>query len=826
MLDLSRPASTVNRQPSCQAVVVFTLTLVAFLGLGTAPSAQAQTTWVAQTQQQAGEEKRQETGNTPTTQNLPAPIRPEVRRDAALSLPSTLRGDARDEVETVSKGEERPKRELTVFQRLVKQTTGQDLPLFGYKLFDRPPQGFAPVRDVPLQAAYVLGPGDEVLIRAWGAVDFDIRAIIDRDGMVSIPKVGTFSLAGIKAEELQPYLLRQIGRVFKGFSLNATLGQLRTIQVFVVGQAQRPGSYTISSLSTLVNALFASGGPNFNGTMRNIQLKREGKSIAVIDLYDFILQGEKPTDVRLQPGDIIVIPPAGRRVALLGAVNQPGIYELSGKGTLQDLLAYAGKVDNLVRIDKLLVERINQVLPTAPHQALELRLDAAGLATTLWDGDMVTLLPVANAFANAVTLVGRVAMPLRYPHKPGMTLLDLLPDRDALLTRDYFTRMNVLVQYEQAVPSRDTKSLRAADAPTEQPAGSHSKPRAEANDQPSPDPRPLSARTAAMTQPLLNAINWDYASIERLNRATMATEFIPFNLGKVVLSRDPASDLVLLPGDVVRIFDKNDLSLPAAKRSAVVRLEGEVAAPGIYTLRPGESLRQLLDRTGGLTAQAYLFGVRFLREETRLRQEEQLTQILRRVESQVQVQSAVELAKAESMTLSNTHSDSTTKRALLGQTYIESLRNLRPEGRVSLDLRPALDLGLQELPDIRLEDGDQILVPSRHDFISLVGAIDNESALLWKPGRTVGDALAKAGHRPEADLPSAFVLRADGTILNRRSLSWWSSFENQTLLPGDALVVPFLLRPTGYSVFMNGLKDWTQVLFQLGVGAAAVKVLK
>ncbi|MEY4753481.1 MAG: hypothetical protein RJA44_1156, partial [Pseudomonadota bacterium] len=206
------------------------------------------------------------------------------------------------------------------FQRFVQASTGQRLPLFGARYFSGSPKSFAPNDKVPVPADYVLGPGDELQIRAWGSIDADYRAVLNRDGQISLPKVGTFGLAGVKFGEVENLLRSQIGRIYKNFSLNVTMGRLRTVQIFIVGQARRPGNYTVSSLATLVNLIFMSGGPGPNGSLRHVQLKRDGKLLTEVDLYDFIINGSKDKDVRIQPGDTLVYLPTGPQVALLGSL--------------------------------------------------------------------------------------------------------------------------------------------------------------------------------------------------------------------------------------------------------------------------------------------------------------------------------------------------------------------------------------------------------------------------------------------------------------------------------------------------------------------------
>jgi protein involved in polysaccharide export with SLBB domain len=208
--------------------------------------------------------------------------------------------------------------ELTDFQQLVVQSLGYSLPIYGASLFTNPPSTFAPVDRIPVTVNYVVGPGDELLIRAWGQIDFDIHARVDRSGSIFIPKVGKLNVAGLKFEQLHGFLTSQISRIYQNFDLNVTMGDLRSIDIFVVGQAQQPGRYTVSSLSTLANAIFASGGPSPSGSMRRIQLKRGSKVVTEFDLYDLLILGDKSHDVPLQPEDVLYFPPVGPQVAVGG----------------------------------------------------------------------------------------------------------------------------------------------------------------------------------------------------------------------------------------------------------------------------------------------------------------------------------------------------------------------------------------------------------------------------------------------------------------------------------------------------------------------------
>ncbi len=675
------------------------------------------------------------------------------------------------------------------FQNFVRASTGKLLPLYGFELFEQP-GGYAPDASQPVPNDYVLGPGDEVHLQAWGAIDFTGVFTIDRNGQIALPKVGTINLTGVSVRNLEGVLQNHLGKVFTNFQLNANLGRLRSIQVYVVGQAQQPGTLRVSSLSTLVQAVFASGGPSVNGSMRNIQLKRAGRVLTTVDLYDFLAKGDKSRDVPLQAGDVIVIPPAGPRVAVTGALDQAAIYELrAGADTVGDVLALGGGVPALASTRRAVLERIAPER-TPPRQVQDITLDAAGQRQVLRDGDVLTMLEISPAFGNAVTLQGTVAEPLRYPWFDGMKVLDLIPEREALITPDYYKRKNLLVQ--------STRSAKEA-----------------GND------------VTGRVRGLADQINWDYAVIERLDRNTLRTELIPFNLGKAVIQRDPAHNLPLREGDVVTVLSQNDLRLPQDRQVRLVRVEGEVAAPGVYQTQPGETLPQLLQRIGGLTPQAYLFGTELNRESVRLRQQDNLDALIRRLEAQAQSQA--------SSVIANLGSDSSTQAQLLHQqqqaqvqSQIRRLKTMRSNGRMALELDPR-SRDMASLPMLPLEDGDHVVIPPTPGFVAAFGSVNNENVFIHKPGKTVGDVMKTAGLTEDADPDHAFVLRADGTVVARRDRGglFGSSFESMEMMPGDTVVVPAQVdRESRYNFITRALKDWTQIFSNFGLGVAAIKTIK
>ena len=339
---------------------------------------------------------------------------------------------------------------VTDLQKLARSSTGQILPVFGRDLFQEAPSTFAPADQIPVTSDYVLGPGDQVLVRLSGAeqVSGNSQLTVDASGNIYLPRVGAIQVAGLRASELQARIAGEVNRVFRNYQLSVSMGQLRSIQIYVLGEARRQGAYTISALSTALNALFVSGGPNVQGSMRRIQVRRGSQVVTELDLYDLILHGDKSHDVRLQSGDTLFIPAVGPQVAIAGSVRHPAVYELKGgvagdaagqANSLADLLALAGGFSPTANPGQIQLERIDRNLE---RHAVTVALDASGKAMLLHDGDVLYAGHIASGFEKTVTIRGNLANPGRFAWKPGMRLSDILPDREALLTGDYWRERN------------------------------------------------------------------------------------------------------------------------------------------------------------------------------------------------------------------------------------------------------------------------------------------------------------------------------------------------------------------------------------------------
>ena len=805
----------------------------------------------------------------------------------------------------------------TEFQQMIANSTGKTLPIYGAHLFRNPPSTFAPLNMVPVTPDYVVGPGDELLIQTWGQVTLNSRFTVDRSGSIYIPQVGALHVSGLKFAQIQEYLKAQMGRVFRNFDLNVNMGQLRSIQVFVVGQARQPGSYTISSLSTLVTAIFTTGGPAPQGSMRHIQLKRAGKVIVDFDLYDLLEHGDKTNDAQLLPGDVIYIPPVGPQVAVAGSVNAPAIYELKSATdtTMGDVLELAAGLTNVASVEKIRLERVDE---HRIRSMSEVTLDSQGRATVLHDGDLLEFVAVASHYKDAVTLRGNVANPGRYTWKQGMRVRDLIPDKDALITRDYWLKRSQLGQpmmsyiptclpmtpygipgLRYGIPVGEegdnpnwryssTRNPNLIGMPFGTGDGSTNTPAPALDDGSKPmtdggldcTPIPASATSASglndritpispnanvgqtalpngMQQSSTSSnqmntastasasvgsttgssssgqfrprndvklsepdIDWSYAVVERQSKENLTTSLLPFNLGRLVLEGDASQNLELLPGDVVTIFSKADINVPQAQQTRFVRLEGEFVSSGVYSVLPGETLRQLVKRAGGITSEAYLYGSEFTRESTRRVQQQRLNEYVDQIALEA---SAIASANA-SRSINPQDSAAVAAAQAQNQNIVNSLRQARSTGRIVLGL-PDDSTSVTQLPDLPLEDGDRFIVPRFPLTVSVDGAVYNQNSFVYDPRRRVGDYIRLAGGaNRDADRNRAYVIRAGGSVISKQYSSSLrgNRFDSLHVTQGDTVVIPLNLDK---GKTMRLIVDIAQIVGQFGIAIAAANTV-
>jgi protein involved in polysaccharide export with SLBB domain len=681
------------------------------------------------------------------------------------------------------------------FQKFISDSTGKILPIFGKDIFANSAAIYSPISGAPVPADYPLGVGDELLIRGWGTIDIDYRARIDRNGAISIPTIGSIVLAGTNAGDAEGVIRAAVAKLYKGVTINVSFGKLRAITVYVVGQASRPGTYTVSSLSTLVTTLFASGGPNQNGSMRRVQVIRGGKVAAELDLYAFIAKGDKSADIKLQDGDSVYIPAAAGYVALVGKVNTAAVYELrSADDTVESMLAFAGGLPVVADPRRAYLERIDPT-KSQPRSVEQFALDKDGLSRKLKNGDLLNVTSITPDFSNAVILRGNVDQPIRAPFTNNMRVSDLIPSREYLITRSSIRRQNNAVttgMNDKATTTEGTTDI------------------------------------ASRIGGLIDEINWDYAVVERINRSDLTVSLIPFNLGKVFSDPSSGDNVALQPGDTVTVFSQEDVVVPMDKRRVFVRVEGEVNVPGVYQMTAGASLQEVLARAGGPTTNAYFFGTAFYREKVRREQEINLDKAATRMESTLRAGQSTSAANARTNSPAEAQVLEMRRVAEIqsGLAAIARLRQMKPTGRIAFNLDPK-EKSFAHLPRLKLENGDHLVVPAIPEFVHVFGSVNTESSPLWRRGSRVADYLKTAGLTMDADTDNVFVLRSDGSVVARGSEKWsFGGMGGLEVMPGDSIVVPEKFdKETGWSKLTRRAQEWAQIFANLGLGAAAIRTL-
>ena len=813
--------------------------------------------------------------------------------DTEQFLRGTARGQAQQQLQTIL-----PPEHLTEFQKFIASTTGQVLPIFGANLFRNVPSTFSPLGMTPVPSDYVIGPDDELRVRVWGQVNFQANLRVDRSGEIYLPQVGPVHVAGIPFSALDGQLRSAIGRVYRNFDLTVDIGQIRAIQVYVAGEARHPGVYTVSSLSTMVDAIFASGGPSIQGSMRDIQLRRGSQVVAKFDLYDLLARGDKSKDAKLLPGDVIFIAPVGAEVAITGSVRSQAVYELRKDESLDGLIADAGGVSAVASEARISIERIED---HHDRYAMEVAYDAAGLKTTLADGDLVHVFSIVPLYQKTVTLRGNTANPGRFAWHAGMHVSDLIPDKDSLITRNYWWKRSQLglpapefeplpnlanlrqPMEERTIPlktptrgeQRQGYGVQSGEYGSQQQGEDGSQQNedgsqqngygsqqngygsqqsdngsqqngagAQQNEYGATQNQRLSAQQRASNsslgaqqseQPgsvpaagertevrqLAPEIDWSYAVIQRLDSNTLKTTLIPFDLGKLVMDHDASQDLELQAGDVVSILSEADIRVPIAEQTKLVTLSGEFVHSGVYSVQPGETFRHLVERAGGLSPNAYLYGSEYTRVSTRIMQQARIDEYVQNLSMEIQRSNmAVNASAGAAQNLAGTAAGQANEQDLL-----ISLRQIRATGRIVLNFSPD-SRGTSSLPDITMQDGDNFIVPSVPATVDVVGAVYDQNSFLFSPNGKVGEYLHMAGGPSrDADRKHEFLIHADGKVVSYVSGQglWGDSFNRLPVYPGDSIIVPEKTFKPGA---LFELIQYTQLFSQFALGALALKEIE
>ena len=713
-----------------------------------------------------------------------------------------------------------------------------DLKPFGYELFAGEPTTFAPATDIPVPVDYIIGPGDTVDVQLFGGESASYRLVVGRDGILNVPEIGPVAVAGLTFDNMQALLRERISEQKIGVRASITMGPLRSIRVFVLGDAYRPGSYTVSSLSTMTNALFVSGGINSIGSLRNVQLKRGGNTVTTLDLYDLLLRGDTSSDARLQPGDVIFVPPVGKTVGIGGEVRRPAIYELRNESSIREVVRLAGGMLPSAFPEASQVSRINDNRDRTIIN-VDLTTDT-GMSTRVRAEDLISVFSVLDKREDIVTLQGHVYRPGPRQWIDGMTLTDLLPsvnelrpqaDLEYVLIRRVDTgnqsisvlsanladahsgisdvRLKPLdqvtvfskegdrgVYIDNVLTELRLQARRAQPMPEVQITGRVA----------APGRYPLEAgmRVADLIRAGGSLLESAYDLEAELTRYTvdssqqLQSELVSVNLAAAISGNEQAN-LPLSPRDVLNIKE-----IPLWRDTESISIEGEVVFPGDYTIRRGERLSSVLARAGGLTDLAFPDGAIFLREELREREQAQIRELESRLEAEIKAIAA-----------SDPESDVSSQLALLDQ-----VRRTEATGRLVIDLG-AIALGNHEqLIDVSLRGGDRLMIPREPQTVTIIGEVQFPTSHIFEPGVSRDQYINRSGGTTAlADEKRIYVVRANGSVeASRRSL-FFRPRDLDDIRPGDTIVVP--LKPDQTSTFLK----WagvTTIIYNIGVSAAAI----
>ena len=721
---------------------------------------------------------------------------------------------------------------------------------FGYDLFEGAPSTFAPVTDIPVPGDYVVGPGDSLEVQLYGNEPASYSLPVSRDGRVNFPKLGPIDVGGMSFERARGQIEARVRKQLIGSRVSITMGDLRSIRVFVLGEAEKPGSYTVSGLSTMTNALFVSGGVKKIGSLRNIQLKRGGKLVTELDLYDLLLRGDTSGDRKLMPGDVIFIPPVGNTVSVNGEVRRPAIYEVKNEKTVGEVVELAGGLTPVADPKLVHLERI-----TGGQQRVTRNVDlssADGKSADVANGDKVRIATIRPTLENSVSLTGHVFRPGAFEYRAGLRLSDVIGNFDEL--RPNADRRYIMIRRQ--VPPEQRIEVVSADLEKALNArGSDAdvllKPRDQlfvfdlSNDRErvvepllkdlevqgtmdapaqivsvggrvkAPGRYPL--ETAMHVSDLIRAGGSledaaygggaELTRYEVANGETRATELIKIDLA-AIRRGDPKADVQLRPYDFLIIKET-----PAWEEQAKVEILGEVRFPGKYPIQRGETLHSVLERAGGLTDLSFSDGTVFTRETLKKREHEQIQLLATRFQS--------DLTSLSLQALANTSSNSNTGQAVaVGQQLIEELKNTKPIGRLVIDINQVMKIAPGTQGDVLLKDGDKLMIPKKTQEITVIGEVQSPTSHVLLPGLNRDDYIAKSGGLTQkADKKRIYVVRANGSVLSNERRGWFRRGTNSEMQPGDTIVVPLdaeRIRP---------LPLWTAVstiIYNLAIAATAV----
>ncbi|MCC5855528.1 MAG: SLBB domain-containing protein [Idiomarina sp.] len=750
--------------------------------------------------------------------------------------------------------------------REAERLTEREVKPFGYNLFAGEPSTFAQMNNVPVPGNYRIGAGDSILVQLYGQESISHSLTVDREGRISIPRLGPLTVAGLTYDEMKDLIAHQVRTRMIGMNVAVSMGELRSMQIFVLGEAHQPGAYTVSSLTTISQALFASGGLTDIASLRNVQLRRAGETIVTFDLYDLLLRGDASNDRILQPGDAVFIPSRGDMVKISGEVVRPAIYELKGGERLDEVIALAGGLLPSGFPAALQVHRAKdgqRRLQTVDATA------AAGRSLVMQGGDEVRVPRISEVIDNSIAIRGAVTRSGYYEYRTGLRISsfvrsvtqDLLPDADlsygVILRENPTTRRLSVVQFDVASAIRGDRThdhtLQERDQILFFSRFQYEKERARAGfgsnaervleinpemladnsrekllesviarleSQGSTD---ANARTVRITgevrypgtYPL--ATNASVAGLVAaagglresayLARAEITRTVIDEGMAETDYIPFNLYDVIMGNAnvDIIARDRLNIFRIPEWQDTVDVTLEGEVRFPGTYAVRRGETILDVVERAGGLTSYAFTKGAVFTREEIKEQEAERLEALVRTLRQDIAAISLTDSSRVANYEQLN--------------LLLNDLLGAEPVGRMVVDLASILEGNRGR--DIELRDGDRLIVPSMRSTISIIGEVNVPTTYRYDDSLSIRDYIERSGGtKQRADTKRMFVVRANGEVESySQRRGWFSSASRVELRPGDTIVVPL---DTTYRDTTQVWATSTQIIYQLAVAAAAI----
>lgn len=704
-----------------------------------------------------------------------------------------------------------------------------DFSQFGYQLFAGAPSTFSPATDIPVPPEYVLGPGDELQMQFYGSRDDSLNLVIDREGVIELPKVGPITLAGSSFVNAKALIAEKVRQKMIGVTTSVTMGRLRSIRVFVLGDAEYPGSYLISGLSTISHALYAAGGVSKKGSLRHIQLKRNGKTVKELDLYNFLLKGNSSGDERLMPGDVIFIPPIGPVVGVAGQANRPAIYELRDEKNVHEVMQIAGGALADADVRHIQIDRLSK---GGDRNILDFDLKQP---TTIQNGDILMLFAIPGMRIDTVSLVGHVKRPGQYGLSKDMKLSSLISSVDDLLPGAFLDY--ALIQRTDPL-KRTVTTLRASLEKLLVQQDKQADVILNSDDQvyifsksaidplnvvsvsgqivnPGRYPHDSQMRVVDLIFAAGGPTEQSYLKVAELTRYDVIdgnrrkSKHFEVSLAEA-LAGDQDANLLLYPHDELLVR-----TISNWQASTRIEVKGEVRFPGTYPVEEGERLSSVLERAGGFSDYAYLRAAVFTRESVRADQQQQIDDMARRVEA--------EIANLE-ITAGTLKDEMLQKRHLTqleaAKRVVTQMKGLRATGRIVIELDDIKKLKGTQF-DLALRNGDRLYVPKRPDEIIVIGEVYNQTAFIYRENALRDDYLAMAGGATRSgDVDNIYVVRANGMV-EAGSTGWFGKV-SASMGPGDVIVVPQSVEQFN---LVDTALDWSRVTMQLGVTLASMKTI-